>query len=169
MATVEAQCARGAAALANARYQMRIAAGGVVSQGGADLDTIVYSFAVTQSNVNISTHLAEFTGQTTIFHIYFYDNYGLRKGESIMHWRYDFNNVLEWLIGNRLTWFKGILGRIIQKGQAAIIPQIIALESGTENQSSISEVGTNEGSFEIVAALSAQTSPTVKDGKKRRL
>lgn len=72
-----------------------------------------------------------------------------------MGWRHDFNNVLEWLIGDRLTWFKGILGRIIQKGQAVIIPQTIALESATENQSSISEVGTNEGSFEIVAGLSA--------------
>lgn len=56
MATVEAQCARGAAALANAGCQMRIAAGDVVSQGGADLDTIVYSFTVTQSNVHLSTH-----------------------------------------------------------------------------------------------------------------
>ena len=87
--------------------------------------------------------------------MHFCDDYGLRKGESIMGWRHDFNNVLEWLIGDRLTWFKGILGRIIQKGQAVIIPQTIALESATENQSSISEVGTNEGSFEIVAGLSA--------------
>lgn len=56
MATVEAQCARGAAALANAGCQMRIAALDVVSQGGADLDTVVYSFTVTQSNVHLSTH-----------------------------------------------------------------------------------------------------------------
>lgn len=74
---------------------MRIAAGDVVSQGGADLDTVVYSFAVTQSNVHLSTHRAEFTGQKTIFHMYFYDDYGLRKGESIMRWRHEFNNVLE--------------------------------------------------------------------------
>ena len=56
MATVEAQYARGAAALANVGYQMRIAAGDVVSQGGADLDMVVYSFAVTLSNVHLSTH-----------------------------------------------------------------------------------------------------------------
>ena len=137
MATVEAQCARGAAALANAGYQMRIAAGDIVSQGGADLDTVVYSFAVTQSNVHLSTRWAGFTGQKTIFHMHFYDDYDLRKGESIMRWRHNFNNVLEWLIGDRLTWFKGILNRIIQKGQAAIIPQTIALKSATKNQSSI--------------------------------
>ncbi|KAL8957843.1 MAG: hypothetical protein Q9193_004987 [Seirophora villosa] len=123
MDEVQAQCCRGGAALLHATRKMMEASGADVYQPGADLDSFVFSLALIPSTATLFMHWAEVKGGKRVFyHMNDVTMYHLRKDNAKAQLRHDLNNILEWMLYERLPWIKTILDAIHERLKSSKLP-----------------------------------------------
>ena len=165
---LEGQCARGGAALVNAVPSVRSAAGEDIMVGGADQDSLVYSFAISGEIAYLHVNWAFVEGTSTTFHMHLVKEFSLRRGPTIMEMRGVLNNLLDWTVGDRQTWIKGLLRKIDAKGNRVTVPTPITLESTTDDGSIIIVGNEDEEEDQLASGMAASTSGGGTPNKKRK-
>ncbi|KAI4100810.1 MAG: hypothetical protein LQ345_007434, partial [Seirophora villosa] len=123
MDEVQAQCCRGGAALLYATRKMMDASGADVYKPGADLDSFVFSLALIPSTATLFMHWAEVKGgKRVLYHMNDVTIYHLRKDIAKAQLRHDLNNILEWMLYERLPWIKTILDAIHKRLKSSKLP-----------------------------------------------
>lgn len=120
---VQAQCCRGGAALVHATRKMVEASGADVFQPGADMNTFVFSVALIPSTATLFIHWAEVKDdKNVLYHMNEVNMYQLKKTNAKESLRHDVNNILEWMLYQRLTWIKTILNDIHERLNSSTLP-----------------------------------------------
>ena len=165
---LEGQCARGGAALVNAVRSLRSTAGESVMADGADQDSTIYSFAITGHIAYLHVNWAFVEAGNITFHMHLVKEYSLRTGPTIMQMGAALENLLDWTVGERQTWIKGLLGKIAAKDNLVPGPTPVAMES-TVDGSSIVVVETDDaGEDDDNDALAAPAPVGGTSNKKRK-
>ncbi|KAL9123658.1 MAG: hypothetical protein Q9217_006931 [Psora testacea] len=165
---LEGQCARGGAALVNAVRSVRSAAGEDIMAGGADQDSLIYTFAISGEIAYLHVNWAFVEGTSTTFHMHLVKEFSLRRGVTIMEMRSALNNLLDWTVGDRQTWIKGLLRKINARGNRVTIPTPIALESTTDDSSVVVVGNEDEREDELAIGMAASVSVGGTPNKKRK-
>ena len=167
---LEAQCARGGAALVNAVRSVRSAAGENIMNQGADKDCIIYTFAIRGEIAYLHINWALVEGATTTFHMHLLKEFSLRTESTIVDMRAALNNLLDWLVGERQIWIKKLLKKIMERGVKASVKNPVALENTTTEGGGPSVAGNdeeeeNDTDAEGAASASAGQTPNKKRKK----
>ena len=165
---LEGQCARGGAALVNAVRSVRSAAGEDIMVDGADQDSLIYTFAISGEISYLYVNWAFVEGSSTTFHMHLVKEFSLRRGPTIMELRGALNNLLDWTVGDRQTWIKGLLQKINTKGNNLVVPTPIALESTTDDSSVMIVGNEDEREEELAGGMAASVSGGGTPNKKRK-
>ena len=165
---LEAQCARGGAALVNAVRSVRLAAGEDIMIDGADQDSLIYTFAISGETAYLHVNWAFVEGSSTTFHMHLVKGFCLRGGHTIMEMRGALNNLLDWTVGDRQTWIKGLLQKIDAKGNKLVVPTPITLESTTGDSSVVIVGNENESEDELAGGMASLVSGSGTPNKKRK-
>ena len=165
---LEGQCARGGAALVNAVRSIRSAAGEDIMVGGADQDSLIYTFAISSEAAFLHVNWAFVEGTSTTFHMHLVKEFSLRKGSTIMEMRAALNNLLDWTVYDRKTWIKGLLRKIDAKGNSVVVPTPITLESTTDDASIVIVENEAERVDGLASGMAASTSGVGTPKKKRK-
>ncbi len=165
---LEGQCARGGAALVNAVRSVQSATGEDIMVGGADQDSLVYTFAISSEIAYLHVNWAFVEGTSTAFHMHLVKEFSLRRGPTIIEMRGALNNLLDWTVGERQTWIKGLLRKIDAKGNRVVVPTPITLESTTDDGSIIIVGNEDEGEDELASGMAASVSGAGTPNKKRK-
>ena len=129
---LEAQCARGGAALVNALRSVRSAAGENIMTQGADQDSVIYTFAIKGEVAYLHVNWAFVEDDTTTtFHMHLLKEFSLRSASTIVEMRAALDNLKDWMVGERKSWIKQLLQKIIERGVKAIVKNPVALENTT--------------------------------------
>lgn len=149
---LEAQCARGGAALVNALRSVRSAAGENIMTPGADQDSIIYTFAIKGevAYLHINWAFIEADTTTTTFHMHLLKEFSLRRASTIVEMRAALDNLKDWMVGERKSWIKQLLRKIIERGVDAIVRNPVALENTTTNESGASVADEDGEEVEVV-------------------
>lgn len=133
---LEAQCARGGAALVNALRSVRSAAGENIMTQGADQDSIIYTFAIKGEVAYLHVNWAFVEGDaTTTFHMHLLKEFSLRTPSTIVEMRAALDNLKDWIVGQRKGWIKRLLQKIIERGVEGIVKNPVSLENPTAEHS----------------------------------
>ena len=165
---LEGQCARGGAALVNAVRSVRSAAGEDIMIDGADQDSLIYTFAISGENAYLHVNWAFVEGSSTTFHMHLVKGFCLRRGPTIMEMRSALNNLLDWTVGDRQTWIKGLLQKINAKGNKLVVPTPITLESTTDDSSVMIVGNEDEREDELAGGMAASVTGSGTPNKKRK-
>lgn len=165
---LEAQCARGGAALVNAVRSVRLAAGEDIMIDGADQDSLIYTFAISGETAYLHVNWALVEGSSTTFHMHLVRGFCLRGGHTIMEMRGVLNNLLDWTVGDRQTWIKGLLQKIDAKGNKLVVPTPITLESTTGDSSVVMVGNEDESEDELAGGMAPSVSGSGTPNKKRK-
>ena len=165
---LEGQCARGGAALVNAVRSVRSASGEDIMVRGADQDSLIYTFAISGEITYLHVNWAFVEGTSTTFHMHLVREFSLRRGPIIMEMRDALNNLLDWTVGDRQTWIKGLLGKIDAMGNSVVVPTLITLESTTDDGSIVMVGIEDEREEELPSGISASVSGGGTPNKKRK-
>ena len=165
---LEGQCARGGAALVNAIRSVRSAAGEDIMVDGADQDSMIYTFAISGEIAYLHVNWAFVEGSSTTFHMHLVKEFSLRRGPTIMEMRGALNNLLDWTVGDRQLWIKGLLQKIDAKGNKLVVPTPITLESTTDDGSIVMEENGDEREGELAGGMAASVSGGGTPNKKRK-
>ena len=142
---LEAQCARGGAALVNALRSVRSAAGENIMTQGADQDSVIYTFAIKGEVAYLHVNWAFVEDDTTTtFHMHLLKEFSLRRASTIVEMRAALDNLKDWMVGERKSWIKQLLQKIIKRGVEAIVKNPVALENTTTKDSGASVAGKDE-------------------------
>lgn len=141
---LEGQCARGGAALVNAVRHVGLAGGEKIMAQGADRESLIYTFAMSGDIAYLHVHWAFVQGMDVTFHMHLMQEFSLRNGAGIMEMRGALNNILDWTVGDRQVWIKGLLRKIAAKGAEVSVQNTVTLESTTDD-SSIVVVSNEDG------------------------
>ncbi len=165
---LEGECARGGAALVNAVRSVRAAAGEDIMVGGADQDSLIYSFAISGEIAYLHVNWAFVEGTSTTFHMHLVKEFSLRRGPTIMEMRGALNNLLDWTVGDRQTWIRGLLQKIDVMGTRAVVPTPIVLESTTDDGSIVIVGNEDEREDDLAGGVAASVSGGGTPSKKRK-
>ncbi|KAL9123773.1 MAG: hypothetical protein Q9217_006831, partial [Psora testacea] len=124
VAAVKAQVARAGAAVVHANREMVEASRKNIYQPGIDLDTFVYSFAITFHYAELNIHWAEVLPNRHIkFHMHCIKVYTFHPlTDGIFEQRRDLNNLLEWMLSDRLSCIRSLLRDIDRAGSPTVVP-----------------------------------------------
>ena len=78
------------------------------------------------------------------------------------------NNLLDWTVGDRQTWIKGLLRKIDATGNKVVVPTPITLESTTVDGSIVIVENEVEREDELASGMAASTSGAGTPNKKRK-
>ena len=165
---LEGQCARGGAALVNVVRSVRSAAGEDIMVGGVDQDSLIYTFAISGEIAYLHVNWAFVEGTSTTFHMHLVKEFSLRRGPTIIEMRGALNNLLDWTVGDRQTWIKGLLRKIDAKGNRVIVPTPVTLESTTDDGSIVIVGDEDEREDELASGMAASVSGGWTPNKKRK-
>ncbi|KAL9102562.1 MAG: hypothetical protein Q9163_002312 [Psora crenata] len=172
--SAKAQCARGGAALVNTNRQLALAMGKDIHELGADKESIVYSFAVAHETAQCFVHWVNVTKEgpriVTTSHMHLVAAYSFPAGsEGIFQLRHDLNNILDWVVDTRKSWFKNLLAAIEVKDLNEF-PMTIELEDEVDNDEEdedktdgLNEAASVSGSYNLCDGQQSGAS-----GKKRK-
>ena len=158
------------AALVNAVRAVRSAAGEYIMVEGADQDSLIYTFAISGEIAYLHVNWAFVEGTSTTFHMHLVKEFSLRRGPTIMEMRGALNNLLDWTVGHRQNWIKGLLRKIDAKGNRVVVPTPITLESTTDDSSVVIVGNEDEREDELADGMAASVSGwnTEQEAQKRR-
>ena len=152
----------------NAVRSVRSAAGEDIIVDGADQDSLIYTFAISGEISYLYVNWAFVEGGSTTFHMHLVKEFSLRRGPTIMEMRGALNNLLDWTVGDRQTWIKGLLQKINTKGNNLVVPTPIALESTTDDSSVMIVGNEDEREEELAGGMAASVSGGGTPNKKRK-
>ena len=152
----------------NAVRSVRSAAGEDITVDGADQDSMIYTFAISGEIAYLHVNWAFLEGSSTTFHMHLVKEFSLRRGPTIMEMRGALNNLLDWTVGDRQTWIKGLLQKIDAKGNRLVVPTPITLESTTDDGSIVMVENGDEREGELAGGMAASVSGGGTPNKKRK-
>lgn len=85
-----------------------------------------------------------------------------------MEMRGALNNLLDWNVGDRQTWIKGLLQKIDAKGNRLVVPTPITLESATDDSRVVIVGNEDERQDELPDGMAASVSGGGTPNKKRK-
>ena len=75
---------------------------------------------------------------------------------------------MDWTVGDRQTWVKGLLRKIDAKGNRVVVPTPITLESTTDDGSIVIVENEDEREDELASGVAASVSSGGTPNKKRK-
>ncbi|KAL9584793.1 MAG: hypothetical protein Q9212_001895 [Teloschistes hypoglaucus] len=158
---VQTQCCRGGTALGYVTRNMIGASGVDNLRPCPDMDTFVLSFALIPNLATLYTHWVEVKDNTTVFyHMNEVASYRLKQNDEKAKLFPDVDNILEWMLLERLALIKRVLHPIPQHPPT----HPLAPSSPTENISLEDEIQSEAGGVQLSQSVGSKKRQKIGEG-----
>ena len=129
----EVQACRGAAAMGHAIREFQKSLKVNVSENIVDdIDTksIVYAMCIDNRNAYMHAGFYKRKGNSFHFHMIQVRQYPLVDPMALSNLRADVHNILDWIVGERLQWIKGMIGNYIKSERQILTGGALSMSTG---------------------------------------